>query len=535
MGNKYGEQKIPFGGVFNYPTVRLSSGARTVVNQAMNQDFSGNDIVLDNGFTAGFNRVIAGVESFIVPIASKAPINDFRVNGKRALPDNLEIPGITDPSVTKKDIGGDYSHGGIFKEMLQDAMGATFEHVDAYSKRQEAFSSYAREQGWGIERDREGRISIHGYQPWQIAQFRLWDDKNNDGSIYQGIRHEVENRAQSDNKDAELQVELYKLIDDRDDDLRDISRRLGLPPEHDDYLGPASARTWMSGVERDYYDDRSGINRKRGLDPHEEPEDPDSDEHLLWEYYSLFNMATVSKKAGMSVEEILENKDDPNRYSDIEFDVELFSSLFEELKQTLDPDEIEYINKNRNLAELEYPEELQQIKQDMRAISDRKWKFDITDQGSYLSSILGKSIFELSWWELMDEGFTRPLMFHELTNPSYGSLRHVDMSNPANVQKIEDALDRFFHIPDEVSIKYHRSDFETMDSEWVGRRTLNAYISDAYGDIISKDGTVYRVREAFIADNEDIKKLLFDYGFEFPGRSEMKEDVQTGKAQLVGP
>ena len=120
------------------------------------------------------------------------------------------------------------------------------------------------------------------------------------------------------------------------------------------------------------------------------------------------------------------------------------------------------------------------------------------------------------------------------------------MSNPVNVQKIEDALDRFFNVPDGVSIKYHRSDFDKMDSEWVGRRTLNAYISDAYDDIISRDGYVYKIREEFIKQNKDIGGLLLYYGFEFPGRSELEKDIQEGRydleeaiqiveAQLVGP
>ena len=51
MGNTLTEQKVPFGGVLNYPTNRLSAAARTVVNQVRNKDFSGNDIDLDNGLT----------------------------------------------------------------------------------------------------------------------------------------------------------------------------------------------------------------------------------------------------------------------------------------------------------------------------------------------------------------------------------------------------------------------------------------------------------------------------------------------------
>ena len=538
MGNTLTEQKVPFGGVLNYPTNRLSAAARTVANQVRNKDFSGNDIVLDNGFTEGFNRSIAIVESSVVPIAAKAPINLFRAQGKRWL--DFDIPFLTDPDVKTKDLA-DYTHDGLAKDMFHDALGQTMEHVSAYSKRDDAFSSYAREQGWGIERDREGRISIHGYQPWQIAQFRKWDEDTNDGKIYRDIRQEVFFRAQSpSNKNANDQKELYLLMDDRDTRLQTISDNMNLPPDHYDWMGPASARDAMSSIEKKYFDDRSDINRGRDLDPHEEPEDPDSDEHLLWRYYSLFDMATVSKEAGITTAEILARDEDPKRYRDLEFDVERFSSLFKDLKKTLDPEEIEYINKNRNLAELDYPERLQTIKKDMRAISDRKFRFTLTHPA------FDSRIFELTWWELMDEEFTRPLLLDELTNQSYGSLRNLDMSNPVNVQKIEDRLDKFFNVPDGVSFKNHRSDFEKMDDQWVGTRTFNSYISDAYDDIISRDGYVYKIRKEFIEQNKDIRGLLLYYGFEFPGRSELEKDIQegrseleeaiqTGEAQLVGP
>ena len=457
-----GDIPVPFGGLPRFFSSRLSPTVRAGQEGISGEDWAGNAINADNGLAGLVNWSLWSVGAF-APISVTQVPEFFREQGAAALPD---IPLITqDRAEGAPERYEDVNWADMPRNLFAEFLGASVHEPGARSTRDIEAIVWAQKRGLDFETEDNGRFSF-----WSLNERARAEFMNENKELYAQIKAEVQKLADAGVGNYKLQLRLYQIEDNYIDALEDV-----VAPKFREG-NKADAYSSFKTLRDAYYNDRSLVYKQMEMDPEDEPEDITSADHAMWEYRQLFDKATVKEINGKPV--------DYNRWR---FDGEKFGQLTSELRgrwqsegQTVQApdgrvmDKWDYVRDQQNLIEEKYPKEVKDMTQDMRAISDS------------------------GWWDILDPDNVQPFM------AAYTGGRFLEEIREY-LEAPEPLRDDLLRGGQKMSV------YRFLDNIYKEITDINV--------LSGTGGTLGIQRMRFIQENPSIANLLYEYGFEFPGKT----------------